>query len=95
VPEELFKLIVGLGLSLIVSLIIIVPVIIWRILRRKPILPKGEKFESPAPFYIGIILFGGFALAAFLTSMPYFGSAILLMLLAFVIGLIAYKKGKI
>jgi hypothetical protein len=94
-PEELYKLVVGLGLSLIVSFIIVVPVIIWRILKRKPLLPKGEKMESPTPFYIGIILFGGLALASFLTSTPYFGTALLLMSLACVFGLIAFKKGKI
>lgn len=92
-PEELFKLLAGLGLSLILSAIIIVPVIIWRVIRRKPILPKGEKIESPTLFYIGITVFCGFALLAFIINMPYFGSAIMLMLLAFVCGLIAFKRG--
>jgi hypothetical protein len=93
VPEELFKLIVIIGLSLIVSFVIIVPVMIWRLLTRKPLLPKGKKIESPTLFYIGIIFFGGFTLATFSTNMPYFGSTFLLMLLACIGGLIAYKKG--
>lgn len=94
-PEELAKLIAGLGLSLLVSFIIVVPVLIWRRLKRKPLLPKSKKIESPTIFYFGIILFGGFALASFLTGSPYFGTAFLLMLFGFACCLMAYKKGKI
>jgi hypothetical protein len=92
-PEKFFKLIVIVSLSLIVSFIIVVPIILWRFIKRKPVLPKGKKIESPKIFYIGILLFGCFALAAFLTSMPYFGSAFLLMLLTCVCGLVAHKRG--
>ena len=94
-PEELIMLIVIVGLSLIVSFVIVVPVLIWRLLKRKPLLPKSEKLESPALFYVGILFFAGFAIAAFFTSMPYFGSAFVLMLLACICCLIAYRKGKI
>jgi len=95
-PEDLLKLIVVVGLSLIVSFIIVTVMLIWRLFKRKPLLPiKDEKIQSPAPFYIGILLSGGFSLVAFLINKPYFGSAILLMLIICIFGLIAYKKGRI
>lgn len=93
-PEELFKLLIIIGLSLLVSLIFIVPVIIWRVIRRKTLFPKGKKIKSAKIFYLGIILFGIFAAISFYSGRPYFGSAILLILLAFIFGLIAFKKTK-
>jgi len=93
-PEELFKLLIIIGLSLLVSLVFIAPVIIWRAIRRKPLFPKGKKIESAKIFYFGIILFGVFASILFYTGKPYFGSAILLVFLVFIIGLIAFKKTK-
>ena len=77
-PEELLKLLIVVGLSLVVSLTITVPIILWRLIRRKFILPKGKRLNSPNVFYAGIVLFGSFAALSFFTHRPYFGSAILL-----------------
>jgi len=92
-PEELFKLLIVMGLSLAVSLAITVPIILWRLIRRKPIPPKGKRLNSPNVFYAGIVLFGSFAALSFFTERPYFGSAILLGMVLFIWGLIAYKRG--
>lgn len=93
-PEELFKLLIIIGLSLLVSFIFIIPVIIWRSVRKKPLFPKGKKIESVRIFYLGIILFGVFAAFSFYTGRPYFGSAILLIFLSFILGLIVFKRDK-
>ena len=92
-PQELFTLLVIIGLSIVVSIIIIIPVILWRIIKKRPILPKGEKFQSPKIFYFGILLFGCFGVFSFVAGMSYLGSFILLIMFVFIGGLIAHKKG--
>ena len=92
-PEELFKLLVIIGLSLAVGLLIVLPIIVWRAIRREPLLPKGKKIKSSRILYFGAILFGGFAIISFFIGRPYFGSAFLLMLFAYVFGLV-YKHNK-
>lgn len=93
IPEELLKLLIVIALSIVISVIIVLPVIFWRIIRKKPIIPKGEKIESPNIFYIGIAVFGGFGILAFITGMPYHGIVILIFMCAYLAGLYAYKKG--
>lgn len=93
-PEELFKLFMIIGLSLVVSLIFIVPVIIWRAIRRRPFFPKGKKIESANTLYLGTFLFGIFTVISFYTGRPYYGSAILIVFLSFVFGLVVFKKSK-
>ena len=92
-PEELLKLLVTIGLSLAFSILIIAPVIIWRIVRKKPIIPKGYKFESPKIFYAGILVFGIFSVLSFLTGTPYHGIVLFIFMSLYIIGLIAYNKG--
>lgn len=96
-PNEFYELIEVLGSGLIIGVIFVVPVVIWRLIRRKPILPykQPERMESSIPIFTGILMFGGFCLGSFLTGKIYFGSAFFILFLAFVFPLIAYKKGKI
>jgi len=92
-PEELSKFLVVIGLSLAVSAVIIIPIILWRLIRRKPLVSNRTKLNSPNVFYFGIVFFGGFAILSFFTGRPYFGSAILMFMVLFIWGLIAYKRG--
>lgn len=92
-PEELFRLLAIVIFSILFSLCIIVPIILWRLIKKKPVIPKGKKLQSPFILYFGIVLFGGFASASFIIGMPYFGSAFMIFMSAYVIGLIAYSKG--
>lgn len=91
-PEELFRLLAIVVLSTLFSLCIIVPIIFWRLIKKRPVIPKGEKLQSPFILYLGIALFGGFAAASFIKGMPYFGSSFMIFMSAYVIGLIAYRK---
>ena len=43
--------------------------------------------------YTGIAVFGGFALLSFSNGRPYFGAIFVLFVLAYIIGLVAYKRG--
>ncbi|CAB1065839.1 hypothetical protein D1BOALGB6SA_10638 [Olavius sp. associated proteobacterium Delta 1] len=90
-PEELIKLLIIIGLSLAVGILFSVPVIVWRAIKRRPLLPKGKKIESPRIFYFGFLLFGGFATISFFIGRPYFGSAFLMVLFVYVCGFIVYK----
>ena len=92
-PEELFKIIIILGLSLIVSIILVLPVVVWRMIKRRPLVPEGSKIESPAIFYVGTVLLGGLAIIAFIYKMKYFGALFLIMLLIPISGIVAFKKG--
>lgn len=93
IPDELLKLLVLIVFSIAISLFIIVPIILWRLIRKKPVFPRGEKLRSPKILYAGIGLFGSFGAISFITGTPYFGAAFLIIMCAYVIGLIAYRKG--
>jgi len=93
IPGELFQLLALTAFSIVLSIIYVTPVIIWRLVRRKPIIHKAEKLKSPNIFFIGVALFGGFGLFSFIYGMPYFGTAFFVFMIAYVIGLIAYRKG--
>ena len=91
--EELSVLLMAIGFGLVGGIVFVTPVIIWRAIRGQPIFPKGKKLDSPKIFYIGIALFGGFAIMSFITGSLFFGPFFLLILLAYVWGLIAFKRG--
>jgi hypothetical protein len=90
---ELSELLSIVIFSILFSLCIIIPIIVWRLIRRKPIVPKGEKLKSPSMLYAGITFFGGFAIVSFVINRPYFGSAFTIFMTAYLIGLLAYRKG--
>ena len=92
-PEELFELIILIGLSIVVAIIFLIPIIIWRLIRGKTIYHGARKLDSPIVLYVGIIFFSGFGLLAFATGKPYYGSVFLLFMVLFIIGLIAYQHG--
>jgi hypothetical protein len=77
------------------ALICVVSILLWRIIRRKPLLQinKDERIESPAMFYVGIMILGTSSLYSFITGRPYSGIFLFLMLIFCILGLIAQKKG--
>ena len=79
--------------SIVFSIIFITPILLWRLIRRKPIFPKGEKLKSPNILYMGAVLFGGVGLLLILYGMPYFGSFFIIIMIAYVFGLVFYSKG--
>lgn len=94
-PDELNRIVVIVGLSVIVSIVVIVPIVTWRSLTNRPIVPEGKKLESATPLYIGIAFFFSFAVASFLTEMPIFGVTFIIMLIICIGLLSAFKKGKV
>jgi hypothetical protein len=95
-PEEIIRLFAIVCLSLIISAVFVAIGLIWRLIRKKPLLPKKSKIESPLQIYVviaGIIFCGGLSLATFLNGLPYFGFTFLLMMLGFIAFVVAYKKG--
>ena len=63
----LFVLIGGLLGWLVYAL----PVIVYRVIKKRPIIPKGkkEKLLSPQIFYVGVAFFGGMAVFAFMSGL--------------------------
>jgi hypothetical protein len=93
--ETLSDFIFSTVIYLFLGLIGAVSILLWRIIRRRPLLQikKDERIESPGMFYVGIILFGISSLGGFLTGRPYSGIFLFLMLISSILGLIAQKKG--
>jgi len=79
--------------------IIVIPsvlvVMVWRILRRRPVFPlaRKSKIESPGIFYAGIGLFGLFALACLIKGLVVFGVVFLLFTLGNMAALAAFRRG--
>ena len=94
-PQDLMELLYLLAFSLIVATVIIIPVLLWRSLKGQPLLDlkKRKKFESPKTFYIGIIFFGFCTLWAFYENSSYHAIFLLIIVVLYIVGLIAYKKG--
>jgi hypothetical protein len=85
-----------LGSGLIIGVVFVVPVIIWRLIRRKPLLPyRGEKIESSIPLFLELFICGGFCLVSLFMNKPYSGLVFFLFFLAFGLALFYYKKGKL
>ena len=94
--EELSEIALTLFVGLIMAAVSVAVVLIYRLVRRKPLLPINEdRIKSPLPLYLAIILFGGSSIISFLIGKLYYGSISLLIFLVFVFSLVAYKKGKI
>jgi hypothetical protein len=93
--EDLSGFILSTAISLLSALICVMSILFWRIVRRRPLLQinRNKRIESPGVIYIGAILCGVSSLGAFLAGRPYTGFSFLLMLIFFVLGLIAQKKG--
>jgi len=94
-PEDLIQLIYLIAFSIIIAFVIIIPVLLWRTFRGQPLfdLKNRKKFESPKIFYIGILFFSSVALWAFYDKMPYHGMFLLIIVVLYLIGLIAYRIG--
>ncbi len=85
-------LLLAIGVGIIVGLAFLIPAILWRLIRKKPIFPKGQKLESPKMLYFGIALFGGFAIISFFIGAPLFSLASLIFVLLGIRALIVYKR---
>jgi hypothetical protein len=91
--QELILVFKAIGFGLAGGIIFSLPFVIWRLIRKQPIIPRGNKLKSPMILYTGIAVFGGFALLSFSNGRPYFGAIFVLFVLAYIIGLVAYKRG--
>lgn len=86
-------------MAIFLAVVICVPCVLarifWRVIRRRPVFPLGErkKLDSPGILYVGIGLFGVFGLAAFMMSRQVYGVLFLLFTLGLVVALIAFKRG--
>ncbi len=88
----LFAVIGGLlGWSVLYGL----PVIIYRLIKKRPIIPKGkkEKLQSPRILYAGIASFGGMAIFTFMNGLKYFALVFVFFSCIYALGLIAYRRG--
>ena len=94
-PEDLIKLLYLIVFSLIFALIIVVPVILWRAIRGKPLLNprKKVKFKSLIIFYLAIFFSIALSIVAFFKNMPFHALFLLIVTALYLIGLFAYKKG--
>jgi len=90
--KELSFLLLAIGIGIVGGLTFLIPAILWRLIRKKPLFPKGKKLDSPKIFYAGIAVFGGFAIFCFLTGTPLLAVASLLGMLVYIRGLIVYKR---
>ena len=91
--QELILVLKALGFGLAGGIIFSLPFIIWRLIRRQSIIPRGNKLKSSISLYTGVAVFGGLALMSFSKGRPYFGTIFLLFVVAYILGLIAYKRG--
>jgi len=91
--EELGDFLLTLSIGLLGALVICVPAIVWRLIRRRPIVPRGRTRNSPGVFYAGIAVFGALAIMSFVMNRPLFGSFLSLGLALSVLGLIAFRRG--
>lgn len=90
--QELYFLLLAIGVGVTVGLAFLIPNILWRLIKKKPIFPKSKKLESPKILYAGIAFFGGFAIFSFFDGFSIIASTFLLLMLVYVWYLIAYKK---
>lgn len=91
---ELDFLLLTTVIGVVVGLAFLIPTILWRFIRKKPLFKKDKKLESPKVFYAGIAFFGGFAIFSFLTGTPLFAFVFLLFMLLGIRALIVYKRSK-
>lgn len=90
---KLFDFLILIGFSIVVALAIVVPIVLWRILNKRPILSEPtSKKETPQVVVLGIGLFALIAVVCFLSGMPYFGITFVLILVIGLIGYLCYKK---
>ncbi len=85
-------LLFAIGVGIIVGLAFLIPTILWRLIRKKPLFPKGKKLESPKMLYFGIALLGGFTIISIFTGTPLFALASLIFMLLGIRALIVYKR---
>lgn len=91
--EELSDFLLTLSIGLLGALVICVPAIVWRLVRRRRIVPQPRTLNSPGLFYAGIALFGTLAIMSFAMNRPLFGSFLSLGFALSVLGLIAFRRG--
>jgi hypothetical protein len=93
--KELFFLFFAVIGGLLGGMLFNLPVIVYRLIKKQPIIPKGkkEKLQSPRILYAGVALFGGMAVFSFMNGLRYFALAFVLFSCAYDIGLIAYRRG--
>jgi hypothetical protein len=93
--ETLSDFIFSTAIYLLLGLIGAVSILLWRFIRRRPLLQikKDERIESPGMLYIGAILCGISSLGFFSSGMPYSGIFLFLVVVFFGLGIVAQKKG--
>ena len=69
--EQLGDLVLALFLAVVMGVAYLLVVLLWRTIRRRPLLPIAErtKIDSPRILYVGIVVFGVARLAAFLKDL--------------------------
>ena len=91
--NEFSELVSGLLQSIVIGVLLLIPIILWRLIRGKAIYQGKKKFDSPVVFYVGMILFGSFGVLAFATGNLVYGLVLLVFVCLFIIGLVAYQQG--
>ena len=67
---ELSDFLLTLSIGLLGALVICVPAIVWRLIRRRPIVQRGRSLNSPGVFYAGIAIFGELTIMSFVMHRP-------------------------
>lgn len=95
-PQGLIELLYLTGLIIIVSTIMIIPTLIWRYFKGRPLLETNEKkkIDSPAVLYLGFFFSIGMMIEAFIDDKHYLGLCFMMIAIAFLVALIEYKKCK-
>ncbi len=91
--EELSDFLLTMSIGLFGALVVCVAIMLWRLVRRRPIVPQARTLNSPGLFYAGIALFGALAIMSFAMKRPLFGSFLSLGFALSVLGLIAFRRG--
>jgi hypothetical protein len=80
--EQLGDLVLTLFLAVVMGVAYLLVVLLWRTIRKRPLLPIAErtKIDSPRILYVGIGLFGVPGLAVFLKDLAVLSVLSLLMM---------------
>ena len=91
--DELSAFLLAIFVGLLGGLVGVVSLIIWHVAVRQPIIARGQPISSLAIVYVGMVGCVGAALMCFLLGMPLFGTFFVVASAAYVVALIAYKRG--
>ncbi len=92
--QELSFLLLAIGIGIVGGLVFLVPTILWRLIRKKPIFPKDKKYEVSKTLFVSIVFIGGFAIFCFYTGTPLLAVVALLFMCLCIRALIVYKRNE-